>query len=64
MILCEGIKLSSKELEELKTICKVCQRAEQSTLKFEDLRSRAKRPLQIIHTDLCGPIDPNKWDGK
>ncbi|KYN05076.1 Copia protein [Cyphomyrmex costatus] len=56
--ICEGVKLSSKKLEVLKTVCEVChththtQRAKQTRLKFEDARTRAKRPLEIIHTDL------------
>ncbi|KYM96030.1 Copia protein [Cyphomyrmex costatus] len=62
--MCEGVKLSSKELEVLKTVCEVCQRAKQTRLKFGDARTRAKRPLEIIHTDLCGPIDPITWNGK
>lgn len=32
--------------------------------KFSESRTRATRPLQIIHTDMCGPVDPNIWDKK
>jgi len=44
----DEIKLSSKELDELKTICEVCQKAKQTRLKFGETRSRAKRPLELI----------------
>jgi len=54
----DGIKLSSKELDELKIICEVCQKVKQTKLKFGETRSRAKRPLELIHTHVCGPIDP------
>lgn len=54
----EGMKLSNNDLEELKHGCDVCQKAKQTRLSFGDTRMRATRPLQIIHTDLCDPIDP------
>jgi len=60
----DEIKLSSKELDELKIICEVCQKAKQTRLKFGETRSRAKRPLELIHTDVCGPIDPITWNNK
>lgn len=28
------------------------------------LKERATKPLQIIHLNLCGPIDPETYDGK
>jgi len=36
----------------------------QNRLKFGETRSRAKRPLELIHTDVCGPIDPTTWNNK
>ncbi|KMQ84771.1 retrotransposon ty1-copia subclass, partial [Lasius niger] len=38
--------------------CEICCKAKQTRLPFKIVRSKAKRPLQLIHTDLCGPIDP------
>ncbi|KYN15771.1 Copia protein [Trachymyrmex cornetzi] len=60
----DTIKLSTEDLEELKNVCEVCQQAKQTRLKFGTGRLKAERPLQIIHTDLCGPIDPCTWNGK
>lgn len=35
-----------------------------SRLPFDEKEVKAKRPLELIHTDLCGPIDPLTWDRK
>ncbi|KYN06568.1 Copia protein [Cyphomyrmex costatus] len=51
--MCDIIKLSIKDLEELKNICEICQQAKQSRLKFGNGRIKAERPFQIIHTNLC-----------
>lgn len=59
--LCEGFSLSLKQLEEVKSICGICQEAKRTRLKFTNVRTKAERSLQIIHTDLCGPIDPQTW---
>jgi len=39
-------------------VCEICQKAKQTRNSFGDARTRATRSLQVIHTDLCGPIDP------
>lgn len=31
---------------------------------FNTVRTRATRPLQIIHTDLCGKVCPATFDGE
>lgn len=41
-------------------VCEVCQEAKQR-IKMGNIR-KASRPLQIIHTDLCGSVDPDTWE--
>ncbi|KYM94340.1 Copia protein, partial [Cyphomyrmex costatus] len=60
----QGLTLPSVELNRTKIVCKVCMEAKHSRTKFGEERTRAKRPLEIIHTDLCGPISPHTWDAK
>lgn len=37
--------------------------AKQTRNKFNISRARAKKPLEIVHTDLCSPISPDMGDG-
>jgi len=59
----DGIDLSLAEVKEDKKMCKICMEAKHTRTKFDNNRTKASRPLQIIHTDLCGPINPTTWDG-
>ena len=59
-----GVSLTAEDLEQVEKVCKICQEAKQTRTKFGDMRTRANRPLQLIHTDVCGPITPSTWDGK
>lgn len=52
-----GMTLNKKEINNLE-VCEVCLQA------FNTVRKSAKRPLEIIHSDICGPIEPITWDGK
>jgi hypothetical protein len=40
-------------------VCEGCVLGKQSRLSFPSGTSlRAKAPLQLVHTDICGPLDP------
>lgn len=41
----------------------VCVLRKHSREPFNGARCRAIRPLQRIHSDVCGPIEPPSWDG-
>ena len=43
--------------------CEVCILAKMEKLPFKTTRSRAERPLQRIHSDIMGPIQPVSWPG-
>lgn len=46
-----------------KFFCEPCIFANQCREPFSGTRVRAKRPLELIHSDVCGPITPAAWDG-
>lgn len=59
----DGLKLKENEFDILKNhVCEVCTKARQTRNPFTETRYRASRPLEIIHTDICGPIEPVTWD--
>jgi hypothetical protein len=58
--LCEGVP-SDLCLED--KLCGLCMRAKQTRKLFSSVRQRATRPLELIHTDLSGQLDPPIFDG-
>ena len=60
--LCDGVPSSLAKCEPQS--CSVCFQAKQVREPFSSVRKRATRPLQIIHTDVCGPIEPLTPDKK
>lgn len=58
-----GIDLKGKEYT-LKTCEKLVVLGKQPRKPFPAISGRrSNRALQLIHTDVCGPIEPNAWDG-
>ncbi|CAB3257953.1 unnamed protein product [Arctia plantaginis] len=56
----DGILLEgNKRIEQ----CEICIKAKQTRLPFTSERKRAEHPLQIIHTDICGPFDKLTHNG-
>uniref|UniRef100_A0A1Y1JXU0 Integrase catalytic domain-containing protein n=1 Tax=Photinus pyralis TaxID=7054 RepID=A0A1Y1JXU0_PHOPY len=48
------------------SLCDTCLKGKQSRLPFREIGEsrKAKRLLEIISTDICGPITPETYDGK
>jgi len=57
----DGLKLSKPNDEML---CRICLEAKQSRLPFKGERTRASRPIELIHSDICGQINTPTWNGK
>lgn len=61
--LSDGMKLTESDLSDPRLVCEVSFKAKHTRSPFDKVRRRATRPLEIIHTDLCGPIEPETWGG-
>lgn len=44
--------------------CSIWVEAKQTRFPFNKVRERASKPLQIIHSDVCGQIEPKTHDSK
>lgn len=58
----EGMLQGIKKLPTV-GFCEACVQGKQCREPFNGTRSHASRPLERIHSDVCGPIDPTAWDG-
>ncbi|KAK7603020.1 hypothetical protein V9T40_003019 [Parthenolecanium corni] len=57
-------KLKNIVLDESINECETCALTKAIKLPFNETRTRAIRPLQVIHADLMGPIKPQTFPGK
>ena len=67
-----GLKLLSSggmvrglpQIEATRQVCEGCVLGKQARLSFPVGDTwRAKAPLQLVHTDICGPLDPMSYGG-
>lgn len=58
----DGIKLNDVNFSP--ELCEIRVEEKQTRQPHQTERIRAKRPLQLIHSDLCGPINTITYDGK
>lgn len=57
-----GLDLKNKE--SVLKFCEPCVYGKQTRKPFPTVNERrSKRPLELIHTDVCGKIEPIAWDG-
>jgi len=61
----DGIDISTKDIDKLDVVCESCVGGKQTRRPFKGrLLQRSSRPLELIHTDVYGPISPATWDNK
>jgi len=58
--LCNGVTKLIEKCD-VNSFCESCVVAKQRRNLFNTVRQRATRPLQILHTDLCGKISPTTY---
>lgn len=46
-----------------KLSCEPCIMGKMTRQPFNGKGYRANKPLEVVHTDVCGPISPTTWDG-
>jgi transposase InsO family protein len=46
------------------TTCDICQRSKQAAQPFQPSSSSTSTPLELVHSDLCGPISPATPQGE
>ena len=46
------------------TLCEACRHGKQTKFQFKTKEHFASHPLELIHTDLCGPVRKEGLDGE
>lgn len=59
----DGLNIACDKFGKERRICDVCTRAKQTRTSFGSERGKAQRPIELIHTDVCGPMQCPTWDG-
>jgi hypothetical protein len=54
-----NIKMNNNETE----VCEICVGGKQTRVPHNQTRAKTPRPLERIHSDLVGPIDPASYNG-
>ena len=42
-------------------VCRICEEGKSSRASFSDSVSRAKAKLELVHSDVCGPMSTVIW---
>lgn len=58
--LCTGMNFTGSSVDEP---CIACVLGKQTRLKFNTSKSRTTRRLELVHSDLCGPMSEPSWGG-
>lgn len=58
-----GIDYTSLSFSELNKTCVPCLQGKMSKRPFKNSLSRSNSKLELIHSDLCGPMSTHSWGG-
>nr|GEV75486.1 copia-type polyprotein [Tanacetum cinerariifolium] len=65
LLIAQGMVKGLDQTDNPNQVCEGCLFGKHTRSSFsKEATSRAKKPLQLIHTDLCGPITPSSYDNK
>lgn len=55
-----------KQVKPVSKLCESCTLGKQSKLSSKNIKDKShiNRPLQVIHSDICGPVKPTTFDNK
>lgn len=60
----EGMTFTKTEVSEALKNCEICILAKQTRTPLENKREKATRVIQLINSDVSGPVEEPTWDGK
>ena len=60
----EAVQEMPKISKPSKKLCEACQHGKQTKFEFKKKEHFASLPLELIHTDLCGPVRTKGLDGE
>ena len=62
--LVEGLSVTADEFKAAKAaVCETCMMAKQHRQPFPDSERERTKPLQLVHMDLCGPLQETSIGG-
>ena len=60
----EAVREMLKISKPSNTLCEACRHGKQTKVQFKTKEHFASHPLELIHTDLCGPMRTKGLDGE
>ncbi|XP_025266851.1 uncharacterized protein LOC105249334 [Camponotus floridanus] len=60
----KGMDFIAKDLKEVEATCEICLKAKQTRVPFEKSETKTKRPLELVHSNVCGPVETQTWNDK
>lgn len=60
----KGLDFNTEDLNKIEEVCGTCMKAKQTRAPFKGNGMQTKRVLELVHSDVCGPVEIPTWDDK